>query len=138
MPEISCNLDRCFLCTHCIPQWKALIGMRKKTKVFKRGSTIFKEGDPVNGMYFVNSGVLKITLQWTGDKELILRFSKTGETLGHRGFGGASTYPISAIALTETTLCYIDNHFLETLLQTNHEFTYELLHVYARDLHLAE
>ena len=100
MPEISCNLDRCFLCTHCIPQWKALIGMRKKTMVFKRGSTIFKEGDPVNGMYFVNSGVLKITLQWTGDKELILRFSKTGETLGQQ-----PSLSLLGLAFTERAHC---------------------------------
>lgn len=138
MPEIPCDLDHCFLCKHCVPEWKEAVGVKKKTLLFKKGQTILSEGQNVNGMYFVYSGVAKISMNWGADKELILRFARSGDILGLRGLGAESVYPISAYAVTDSKLCFIQNDFLEATLKTNASFTYELLHVYAAELHKAE
>lgn len=138
MPEIECTLSRCFLCTHCIPEWKAAVAVKKKTLLFHKGQTIFTEGDEVKGIYFVYSGVVKISKQWGAEKELLLRFAKEGDVVGFRGLGEESIYPISATALTETTLCYIPNDFFEATLRTNNSFIYQLLQVYAAELQRAE
>lgn len=138
MPDNVCDLHRCFLCSHCIPEWKELIGIKKKTLPFKKGQNIIREGEEMKGIYFVYSGVVKVSKQWGPDKELILRFARTGDVFGYRGMTDHHIYPVSASAVTHCEACFISNDFLETILQTNISFTYQLLRVYAAEMHRAE
>jgi CRP-like cAMP-binding protein len=138
MQEGSCNLAECFLCNTCIPEWKPAIAARKKTYRIKKGGTVFKEGEEVKGIFFMVEGAVKVHKQWTEEKELILRFAKGGDILGHRGLGGFDRYPISATALENTKVCFIPNDFLEATLKTNADFTYQMLHFYATELQRAE
>jgi len=126
------------LCKFTLPEWKELIAIKKKTIQFKRGEQIFKEGEKVNGIYFLYSGAVKVHKQWVGQKELIIRFTREGDILGHRGLVTGDPYPVSATALTESKVCFIENSFLETMLRTDHSFIYALMQVYARDLQKAE
>src|SRR5215469_2183367 len=138
MPGPTCNLSTCFLCNSCIPEWKEVVALKKKTILFKKGKQVFNEGEPVRGIFFVYSGAVKIYKQWFNTKELILRFAKAGDILGHRGLGGDDTYPVSATTLEETKLCFISSEFLEASLKTNPEFTYKLMQFYASELQKAE
>ena len=138
MPELTCNLDSCFLCKNCIPEWKEIIAMKKKTLFFKKGTVIFSEGSPVEGIFFLIEGAVKVYKQWAEQRELIVRFAKAGDVLGHRGLGGDNLYPISATSLEDTRACYIPNDFLEATLLTNPAFTYRLMHLYANELQKAE
>lgn len=138
MQEVTCNLSDCFLCHSCLPEWKDLIAIKKKTLPVKKGKQIFREGDEVKGIYFIYSGAVKVHMHWGDQKELILRFSRSGDILGHRGLVGTHHYPISATALEDTRVCYISNEFLETTLKTNQTFTYRLMHFYAIELQKAD
>jgi CRP-like cAMP-binding protein len=137
MQTTSCNLSTCFLCSNCLPEWKEAIAVWKTNRPVKKGKTLFREGDPVPGIYFIYSGSVKISKQWTEGKELIIRFAKTGDIVGHRGLMDA-LYPISATALEDTVVCFIPNEFLEATLKTNPGFTYKLMHFYALELQKAE
>jgi CRP/FNR family transcriptional regulator len=138
MQEAACNVNGCFLCSFCIPAWKKAIALHKKTYQFKKGEDIFREGDPVKGIYFIYTGSVKVYKQWGEQKQLILRFAKAGDILGHRGLGGVVKYPIGATALEDSKACFISNDFLEATLKTNHELTYKLMHFYATELQKAE
>jgi CRP-like cAMP-binding protein len=138
MQEVACNVSSCFLCSFCIPAWKEAIAFHKKTFQFKKGEEIFREGDPVKGIYFIYTGSVKVYKQWGEQKQLILRFAKAGDILGHRGLGGVVEYPIGATALEDTNACFITNDFLEATLKTNHELSYKLMHFYATELQKAE
>jgi CRP-like cAMP-binding protein len=138
MPTIGCDLKRCFLCQNCMPEWKEAVAVKKATTIFKKGKNIFTEGEPVKGIYFIYEGSAKIYMQWGKEKELILRFAKSGDILGHRGFGGDHHYPISATALEDTKVCFITDDFLSATLRTNSGFTNKLLDVFAADLKKAE
>ncbi len=138
MQEVACNVDSCFLCSFCIPAWKEAITLHKKTFQYKKGEEIFREGDPVKGIYFLYTGSVKVYKQWGDQKQLILRFAKAGDILGHRGLGGIVNYPIGATALEDTRACFITNDFLEATLKTNHELSYKLMHFYATELQKAE
>ncbi len=109
----------------------------KKTQLFKRGKALFTEGEPVRGIYFLYSGVVKIHAPWIDGREMIIRFTRGGEIAGHRGLAG-SIYPISATALEDTVACFIDNDFLELSFKANPSFTYTLMHLYATELQKAE
>ena len=138
MPVDTCNLESCFLCSHIIPDWKELVAIKKKTFSFKKGTLIFNEGAPVEGIFFLTDGAVKVHKQWGEQRELIIRFAKAGDVLGHRGLGGNALYPVSATCIEDTKTCYIPNAFLETTFQTNPAFTYRLMQVYAGELQKAE
>ena len=87
MSKPACNLSSCFLCKNSLPGWQALIGANRKNISFKKGATIFNEGEEVKGIYFVYAGIVKVHRRWGSEKELILRFVKSGDILGYRGLG---------------------------------------------------
>jgi CRP-like cAMP-binding protein len=123
MQAVPCDLQRCFLCRHCIPEWKELIALRKKTLFIKRGKPLFHEGEKVTGIFSLYSGTVKVHVPWTEEKEMIIRFARAGDIVGHRGLGGGDVYPVSATALEDTTACWIPSEFLEATLRTNPSLT---------------
>jgi len=138
MQKVNCNVSDCFLCTNCFPGWKELIALKKTTWLFKKGESIFNEQDKVQGIFFIYSGAVKVYKQWGEEKQLIIRFAKGGDILGHRGLGGNKTYPVSATALETTRACFITDEFLEATLQTNHFFIYRLMQFYMEEMQKAE
>jgi CRP-like cAMP-binding protein len=137
MREATCNLSDCFLCRNTVPEWKELIAIKKKTLLFRKGKAIFHEGEEVTGIYFLYSGSVKLHQQWTDDKELIIRFAKAGDVIGHRGFG-EPVYPVSATAMEDSKLCFISYEFLETSLKAGQQLTYCMMRFYAAELQHAE
>ncbi|MGM9476071.1 Crp/Fnr family transcriptional regulator [Pedobacter sp. GSP4] len=126
------------MCRLTLKEWHPAIESHKKNFIAKKGEVIIQEGDPVRGVYFVNSGNVKVHKHW-GDKELILRFANTGAIIGHRGISNnISTYPISATALETTKLCFVDLEFFKATIRVNQEFAYGLLMFYADELHTSE
>jgi CRP/FNR family transcriptional regulator len=133
-----CDLSSCFLCTHCVSEWKGAVASAKQTRHYKKGQSIFREGEEVTGIYFIYSGAVKVHQAWGNDKELILRFATSGSIVGYRGHGGGTTFPISATALEPTTVCFVTSAFLEASLKTNPGFLYTMMQLYAGELQKAE
>ena len=137
MKDEHCDVSTCFLCRHCVADWKELIAIKKTTLRFKKGAQLFKEGELVNGVYLLYSGAVKVHKEWINGKELILRFTRPGDMLGHRGLAG-NKYPVSATALEDSKACFVPNSFLETTLKADHVFTYALMQLFAAELQKAE
>jgi CRP/FNR family transcriptional regulator len=75
---------------------------------------------------------------WGEEKELIVRFARRGDIVGHRGVGAEMVYPVSATALEPVTLCFIDLEFFQASLKVNHVLLHELMMFYARELQESE
>ena len=133
-----CDASSCFMCRNCIKEWQPAIALGKKNIKLKKGEVLFKEGEPVQGVYFVYSGSMKVYKKWDEDKELIVRFAKGGAMLGHRGLGSHLVYPISAAALEPSVVCFIDTNLFEATLKTNSEFTAQLIHFLVQELYESE
>ncbi|WP_419701636.1 Crp/Fnr family transcriptional regulator [Mucilaginibacter sp. NFX135] len=133
-----CDVESCFLCKNSLTEWRPAISAHKTTYKVKKGEVIFKEGDPVTGIYFVNSGSVKVYKKWDKDKELIVRFAREGSLFGHRGLGKGGFYPISAAALQPTVVCYVDIAFFEATMKVNPSFTYQLLMFLTEELKQSE
>lgn len=138
MSKHNCDLSSCLLCSGCLKEWHPAIASHKKTIHVKKGTVIFKEGDPVEGIFFLYTGKVKVHKKWGGGKELIVRIAGNGSIFGHRGLGKSNFYPISATALEPVTYCYIDLGFFMATLKTNHDFTLQLLMFYAEELQESE
>lgn len=133
-----CDLNTCFLCKFCLNDWKPAIETNKQNTVIKKGQQIFKEGDPVKGIYFVYEGNIKVHKKWDSEKELILRFAQKGDIVGHLGIGSNAVYPVSATALQAAVVCYMDMDFFESSLKVNNDFTIKLMRFFADELQASE
>lgn len=137
-PKKQCDLQCCLMCRMCIPEWLPAIQAHRRNFQYKKGELVFKEGDPVSGIYFVYRGSVKIHKHWGEEKELIVRFARKGDIFGHRGFGTDPLYPISATALEPLEVCYIDQDFFYATLRTNNELLFKLMLFYAQELQESE
>ncbi|MBG9378297.1 Crp/Fnr family transcriptional regulator [Panacibacter sp. DH6] len=133
----QCDLNTCMMCRLCMKEWKPALAASRSNYTYRKGELIFKEGDAVRGVYFINEGTVKVHKQW-GDKELILRLANSGAIAGHRGLGGDFIYPVSATALGTTEVCFFDLDFFRATIKVNHDLSYELIMFLAGDLKESE
>lgn len=135
---VPCDLKSCFLCQRCLPEWIPAASVHRKNLVFKKGELIFREGDLVNGIFFVYRGTVKVHKKWGSEKELIIRFARAGSLFGHRGLGKDHHYPISATALEPVEVCYFDLPFFQASLKVNPGLSQGLLQFFADELQASE
>ena len=134
----GCDLQSCMLCRLCLKDWLPAIEANKTNLPVKKGQHIFNEGDPVEGVYFIYSGSVKVHKRWDHEKELIVRFAKKGDMLGHMGLGNEPTYPVTTTALEPTIVCYVNMAFFESTLNVNNQLTYKLMRFFANELQESE
>ena len=132
------GVEHCFMSRHCLKEWIPAIEANRKILHLKKGELLFTEGEEMKGMYFVYSGLVKVHKQWGDDKELIIRFAKQGDIVGHRGLGADRDYPVSATALEKSDICFVSLEFFNATLKVNHEFLYILLLFFAEELKISE
>lgn len=131
-------MKRCFLCSLCLEDWLPAVAVHKKNYEIKKGQQVFSEGDPVTGIYFVYSGKVKVHQRWDAEKEVIIRFAKQGDILGHLGLGDVPYYPVSTTALEPTVVCYIEMPFFRSTLSVNPGLVHGLLRFFANELQESE
>ncbi len=136
--KTGCNTDTCMLCKRCLNDWLPAVRAHRKNFQLNKGEVLFREQDEMNGVYFIYNGTMKVHKHWGEDKELIVRFAKDGQIVGHRGLGKDNYFPVSATALERTTVCFIDLDFFKTSLKVNHDFLYELMMFFAAELKESE
>lgn len=119
------------------PNIGKLVQARKEIKC-KKGQQFIMEGASVTGLFFLLTGKVKVLRTGLHGKEQIVRFATPGEIIGHRGFGTEETYPISAIALVDCTLCYFSKELLQETLRETPSLTYDFMLFYANELNRSE
>src|SRR5262245_56422826 len=100
----NCDLKSCSYCRLCLKEWLPAIESNRQTFQVRKGESLFLEGEKVTGIFFVSHGTVKVHKKW-GEKELIVRFAKKGDIVGHRGLGNELDYPVSATALEASSVC---------------------------------
>ncbi|MGB3065089.1 Crp/Fnr family transcriptional regulator [Sphingobacterium thalpophilum] len=128
----------CLMCRHVLQDWLGQIDLHRKRLKIKKGQQFIHEGATAEGIYFVQSGLVKVHRR-LGDKEMVVRFAGPGDIVGHRGVSSAdAVYPISATALDTTQLCFVDLPFFLSTLRVNPELSYRLMLFFADELQLSE
>ncbi|RZK37950.1 MAG: Crp/Fnr family transcriptional regulator [Pedobacter sp.] len=133
IPE-GCGVDHCYLCSRCVKDWLPAIAQQRKTYQLKKGQSVFREGEAVEGIYFVYSGVIKVHKRWDREKEIITRFALLGDIIGHLGLGKNPVYPVSATALSTATVCFVGLDFFNSSLRVNPGLTIDLMQFFANEL----
>lgn len=128
----SCVNTHCFIQQHCSPE--AILSLKKFQMTFKKGQNIITEGFPVLGIFFIQKGKVKVFSTGLNGRQQIVRFAADGHILGHRGYGLNDVYPISAVAMEDSTICFIENDELYKIFMGNPAFTIGIMMFYSREL----
>lgn len=137
--SIVLSAENCFLYEKCQEVWWPALDVHTKQIRIRKGQQIFTEGEKVTGIYFMVEGVVKVHKQWSNDKELIVRFAQKKDIVGHRGLAThTDIYPISATALTDVVVCFIDLPFFFASLEVNPMLAHAMMMFFADELMLSE
>jgi CRP/FNR family transcriptional regulator, anaerobic regulatory protein len=133
-----CVNTNCFIKKHLHLEKMQEFALQKTNYTCKKGQQFMIEGAPMQGLYFIFSGKVKVLKTGIYGKEQIVRLTKEGDTIGFRGFGTSNRYLVAAAALEDTVLCNFSNDIMHSILKTIPEFTYDLMLFYAEELNKSE
>lgn len=136
-------------CDNCIVrQFNSLRAMSKEelkkvsdSKVFKKikkGETIFDEGEKLDGVFCVREGVSKLSKLSPNGKDQIVKLASKGEVMGQRSVIAQESTNLSAIAVSDMEVCFVPKEIISNTLNTNPNFTVEVLRHMAHDLKEAD
>lgn len=111
-------------------------GVRKE---FKRGDIVYQMGDRPKGIYFVEKGLVGLTIMGQASgKEHLLRFFKSGQFFGHRALFSQEGYHGTTTVLEPTTLMLVPRETVLSALDRNPQLYKDVLSVVSRELRRCE
>lgn len=102
----------------------AAITVRRK---FRKGETLFSEGEEATGFYLLLSGSIKLCRMSSDGREKVLHFVKPRETFAEAAFFGDGRYPAEAKALEAGEALYLPRQGFMDLMSNNPGFALNLV-----------
>ena len=99
------------------------LGEKKNCIFYKKGQAVFVTGTRPNGIFCINKGKIKIYKTGAYGKEQIIRFVLSGDLLGLRSFFCERNYTSTAVAIEDSTLCFIGRKDFQSLLDKYPQIT---------------
>ncbi|MED3563621.1 Crp/Fnr family transcriptional regulator [Bacillus xiapuensis] len=96
---------------------------------WKKHSHVFLQGDPLENVYFIKNGKVKIYKSDISGKEQLVNIMKKGEMFPHVGFFRKGDYPAYAEILEPSTLIAIPIQKFETVLIEHPELCIKVFRV---------
>ena len=103
--------------------------------VVPAGATIFEEGEPPQGLYWLETGAVKAVKYSASGKEQILQFIKEGQTFNELGALTIHPNPATAIALEDVKVWCIPKKAIDQHLAKDNAFAQHIINVLAERLH---
>lgn len=133
----ECKNEKCFVKLGCTGDWLNKISDSKYQFWYKKGNHIFREGEPIYGIHFIQQGGVKVVTTSLKGREQIVRLAKEGQILGHRGVGKAYYY-FNSVAVMDSLVCFVENELFYDACMNCPGFAYNLIFFYASELRRAE
>lgn len=134
---IDCLTTDCFIKRHCFGDSLKKISDSKNQNYYIKGDSIFREGNTMLGIHFIQTGGTKIVTHNLNGREQVVRLVSPGSILGHRVLGNDKYY-FNAIALIVTSVCFLESSLFMDICMSNPEFSYNLLLFYGFELRQTE
>lgn len=135
---LLCDVKNINFLQHCTPAQLDEILTSKTCSVFKKGQSVFHEGNIPQGIYYISKGVLKLVRTNNEGKEQILRFAKEGDFLGYRALIADEPFVATAICIEEAVACFIPRNVFMKILDENPAISKEMLKALSHDLGVVE
>ncbi len=84
------------------------IGKGRELLPFQKKNSIFAQGDPTDGLFFIQTGKVRLSVVSEAGKEATLGILSEGDFFGEGGLAGQLQRMSSAVALTDCVLLHIE------------------------------
>ncbi|PLR82701.1 Crp/Fnr family transcriptional regulator [Bacillus sp. V33-4] len=99
------------------------------TRIYKQKMYVFMQGHPLDKVFFIHSGRVKIYKTDHSGKEQIVSFLEAGEMFPHAGFFRHGQYPAHAVIMEEAKLIVVPIEKFENILIAHPELCIKLFKV---------
>ena len=114
------------------------VSQHKVTNLYKKGQTLFVQGNHPFGLYCISSGNIKVTKVGPDGKESIVRIVTGGDVLGHRSLFTEEYYKATATAMEDSRVCFLDKKFIMKVIQDEPTVSLNIINKLSRDMGAAE
>jgi CRP/FNR family cyclic AMP-dependent transcriptional regulator len=101
----------------------ATIGEGRKVALFSKKQTIFAQGEPSDGLFYVRTGKVKLSVVSKTGKEATIGILGEGDFFGESSLTGQEFRMNSATAITDCVLLEIEKKAMIDALHREHEFS---------------
>jgi len=110
----------------------------KTTRTIKKGEVIFEEGDHINGVFCISSGICKVSKMSSNGRDQIIHLVQKGDILGERSLINDEVANLKATAINDMEVCFIPREEIIKDLQKNSDFSMNVLRDLAASLKSAD
>lgn len=110
----------------------------KHTTLYQPGQIIFRQGDPCNGIYMVESGTVAVRKTDEHGNMSLVRMRHQGDAVGYRDLFLDDVFSVTAEALAPSNVCFVDRGAVQRLLQRNPALGLQFIRSIGQDLGTAE
>lgn len=110
----------------------------KKTKIYRRGDILFREGDPSSGIYCSFSGLIKLYRTSLDGEVRILRLVRGMHVMGHRSLLCDEPVNCTAEVIQEAQICFVDRATMLKCMAMDSRLSTNLARLLAGELARAE
>ncbi len=104
------------------PEELELVDRSRRRVFFKSGEIIAKQGAPMAHVISFTSGVAKVYIQGSGNRNLILQFIKPTQFLGGPGIFMDNIHYFSVSAVADSSVCFIEINVFKQIIRENVDF----------------
>jgi CRP/FNR family cyclic AMP-dependent transcriptional regulator len=114
-------------------------GIAKKILDFRRGETIFTQGDPCTHVFYIQKGNVKLSVLSKAGREAVGAMLGTGEFFGEGCLAGQPVRMGTAKATADSSILLIDKQRMVRLLHKQHAMSDRFIaHMLARNIRIEE
>ncbi len=125
-PEVSAEIE-------------TLFQESSKSIELKRGDLLYRQGDGPQGIYFIQSGLIGLSLIGASSgKEHFVRFFRAGHFCGHRSLFANEGHHATAVALEKGIVTFLPKSVIQKAFQDFPELYRGIVAVLAKELRRAE
>ena len=112
----------------------AFLWSRAKLIHYQAGAMVFGEGEPSQGLYWLQSGTLKAVKYSTSGREQVLHLNKPGQTFNEVGALSILPSPASVVALAPAHVWHIPGNTIRQLIRQDPDFAQAIIDVLSKRL----
>jgi CRP/FNR family transcriptional regulator, polysaccharide utilization system transcription regulator len=116
------------------PEERMYLRENTRTRRYRKGDIIYREGDIPHYMICIISGCVKIYRDGIGGRSQIIRFIKPTENFGYCAAFAQDAYSTSAAAIETTEAYLVPVSVMKQIVQANNKLAIHFVHALAKDL----
>ena len=114
-------------------------GVKRKIVPYRKRQTIFSQGDKCDSVLYLQTGVVKITVNSSGGKEAVIALLEPGDFFGEGCISGQTLRVSTATAMGPVSVLEIEKQEMSRVIHEEHDFSDRFVaHMLKRNVRIEE